>query len=134
MRLRRGGTWTTLVVLVFQLAAPLAMLPRACDRCPSNCPMHARGPRTDHRGCHRADGMSHAHATEAAPAGKHCLRAASCGHAPATTAPDVMRAVLPIAAAVTLQWPSERLPSARLVLIPVPGPEPPLHPPRAFAA
>jgi len=80
------------VTMLAMLALSPLTLPRACDRCPPDCPMHARAATDDHEPlpCHQGERTGHG-----ATADADCVVRASCGHDGAFLTSGLVRALLP---------------------------------------
>ncbi|MBI1817614.1 MAG: hypothetical protein HYR72_21770 [Deltaproteobacteria bacterium] len=114
-----------IAAIVALFTAPIAgPLARACDHCPPQCPMHARGV-----GCHQGKTM-----------GCHGQRSglrlmSACSHAAhEQTSTATARAVLPARdTVVAVSLPSRVMPQLYACAAQL-APEPPTDPPRAFRA
>lgn len=114
------------VVLALAVTVPTMSL-RACDVCPSDCPMHAANVATGHAkhpGCHRA----------AAPAADGCSMRATCGHTPSLSWPAVLLALPEARFRPAATWTIAPLPSERPSHVLVHLPSPPTGPPRPALA
>lgn len=127
MRAFRRAVASVLAALPL-LAGPLGV-PKGCNECPPDCPMHARepahAPAKKQPGCHRTP--------TSAPAGTVCLRSA-CGHDDTAESATTILALLTRPLGPSSPAPGPRIPTPPLVVASLDAPEPPLRPPRTAHA